>query len=310
MRVYSGVEDCHAAAAPGIWNVVEPVNVVDTVGLVFDMHGMVISADCVILYIICKIMGKVYLSLVIVYDTINTSSVGKGVFMREVRTGEIYRHFKGNLYQIVAVARHSETNENYVVYLALYGDMQVWVRPYDMFVGEVDHEKYPQVKQKYRFELLNTLAGAGNGNTSNVVNINNGMGGGNVSPTINAGQSNNTDNVLGTDNAARTSSIDNNIGNSQIASSDSTAAQKNDDDEYAELKRQGVDVRLLEFLDAPTCQDKINYLNLIRGGIDDDLINNIAAAMDITVDDGPIDTRFFSLRSCLMTKAKYECSRR
>lgn len=83
-----------------------------------------------------------------------------------------------------------------------------------------------------------------------------------------------------------------------------------ENDNYSELAKQGVDVRLLEFLDAPTCQDKINYLNLIRANIDDELINNIAAAMDITVDDGPIDARFFSLRSCLMTKAKYECVRR
>lgn len=176
--------------------------------------------------------------------------------MREVRTGEIYRHFKGNLYQIVAVARHSETNENYVVYQALYGDMQVWVRPYDMFVGEVDHVKYPQVKQKYSFELLNTLA---------------------------------------------------NVGNSAAPETVENTAQP---DSYAELKEQGVDVRLLEFLDAPTYQDKINYLNLIRASIDDALINNIAAAMDITVDDGPIDARFFSLRNCLATKAKYECARR
>ena len=88
--------------------------------------------------------------------------------MREVRTGQIYRHFKGGLYQIVAVAAHSETNERYVVYQALYGDMDVWVRPYDMFIGEVDHMKYPDVQQKYRFELMNTLLNAaGNGDMWN-----------------------------------------------------------------------------------------------------------------------------------------------
>ena len=88
--------------------------------------------------------------------------------MREVRTGQIYRHFKGGLYQIVAVAAHSETNERYVVYQALYGDMDVWVRPYDMFIGEVDHIKYPDVQQKYRFELMNTLLNAaGNGDMWN-----------------------------------------------------------------------------------------------------------------------------------------------
>ena len=72
----------------------------------------------------------------------------------EVVKGGIYRHFKGNMYKVLCVAKHTETGELFVTYQALYGNYEYFVRPYDMFCSKVDNEKYPEVNQVYRFELV------------------------------------------------------------------------------------------------------------------------------------------------------------
>ena len=70
----------------------------------------------------------------------------------EPKIGSVYRHFKGNLYEVKAIALHSETGEKMVVYQALYGEGDTYVRPYDSFVSKVDRIKYPDADQEYRFE--------------------------------------------------------------------------------------------------------------------------------------------------------------
>ena len=187
---------------------------------------------------------------------------------RVIYPGQIYRHFKGNLYQIVTVAIHSESGEKLVIYQKLYGDYAVHARPYDMFLSEVERQKYPDIKQKYRFELID-----------NEIKSNQNVDAG-IKESINL-----TDNIIMKDTL------------------------NTDNIESVDSEEESADKRLIEFLDADTFEEKRRVLINIKDGITDRLIDDMAAAIDVTVDEGDIDTRFMSLLNCINTRAKYEVNR-
>ena len=90
-----------------------------------------------------------------------TADIKGGRMNREIpKAHEIWQYFKGEYYQIICVGHHSETKERMVVYkkftplINKYIPIEPCIRPLDMFMSEVDHEKYPDVKQKYRFEKV------------------------------------------------------------------------------------------------------------------------------------------------------------
>ena len=173
---------------------------------------------------------------------------------------EIYKHFKGNLYQITAIAEHSETGEQLVIYQALYGDFKTYARPLEMFVGRVDKEKYPDEVQEFRFELQ------------------------------------------GADSDRQHKETNEEVG---LAGIQNMPVQ----DEACRQNELGIDPMVLEFLDADSYEQRLNILAGLHHRITNEMITTMAISCDIEVEDGDVEERYESLKSCLLTLEKYECNR-
>ena len=186
---------------------------------------------------------------------------------------EMYRHFKGGIYQIRCLAKHTETGETMVVYQAMYGDFEIYARPLSMFMEEVDHAKYPEAGQKYRFALME------------------------------AGQDGEEPAVI-PDSAGEERTPEKARQAERAAESDSSAKETQQPEEQL-----NIDPLVLEFLDADSYRQRLGILDALHNRITDDMINMMAVSADLEIKEGDVEDRYMELRNCLRTFEKYECNR-
>ena len=198
---------------------------------------------------------------------------------------EIYKHFKGNLYQIVAIAQHTETEETLVVYQAMYGDFKIYARPLEMFIGLVDKNKYPDATQEFRFELQGADEARMQERRVAQTAVNDAMDG---------------------QEQMKTSSEAMKVQKQADMMVDADNAVTQDDMPEGELN---LDPMVLEFLDADSYEEKLNILAGLHHRITDEMLTTMAIASDIELNDGSTEERFEALKKCLLTLEKYECHR-
>lgn len=198
---------------------------------------------------------------------------------------EIYKHFKGNLYQITAIAEHTETGETLVVYQAMYDDFRTYARPLSMFVSRVDREKYPDAGQEFCFELQGPEAARQRTEME-------------AWPGKPAAQSVQAE--LKPKEPA-----------GQKAEPEAAAwapASKESGEELTEGEL-ALDPMVLEFLDADSYEQRLNILAGLHHRITDGMITTMAIACDVEIDSGETEERYEALKNCLITLERYECQR-
>lgn len=197
----------------------------------------------------------------------------------------IYKHFKGNLYRVIAIAKHSETGQDMVVYQALYDNYDMYVRPYESFVSPVDHVKYPDVTQEYRFEPVPDPSCMITGKDAFDQSSQNGQ----------------------TDNMTLVSAKENAAAPMANCKDDTENFEKcEEQDESGIVLRKEVE----EFLDTDSLTDKHNILVRLRDSITQDEITIMSTVMDIEIDDSKsIDERYEQLMKCIDTMQKFETNR-
>ena len=199
--------------------------------------------------------------------------------MRETpRPYQVYRHFKGAYYQVICVASHSETEEKLVIYRPLFEETDhVCARPLEMFLSEVDHEKYPDVKQKWRFALA-------------------------TGPFKGSGAKHKSEPPVSEEPASRKD--EENAENAENAdSAENAGSEENADD------TENAPAFLDRFLDADTYEKKLDVFTGMWKTIEEQDIDNAALVMDIQLNGETVEDKYKEMLNCLKMRARYESTR-
>ena len=189
------------------------------------------------------------------------------------QANQIYKHFKGNLYKIVTVATHTETEEELVIYQALYGDFKIYARPLSMFMEEVDRVKYPNATQKVRFELVEQMVAAP------------------IAAPVGADVA--EEKVVAPDARVEEAAIEN-----------VKVIENTETEEEITL-----DPLLEAYLDTDSYRERINILHGLQHRMTEHMLNTMSIVIDFELPEGDIQTKYNALNDCLLTKEKYECNR-
>lgn len=225
------------------------------------------------------------------------------------KPGEFYRHFKNRMYQIITVAKHSETGEKMVVYQALYGDYGVWVRPLAMFMEEVDRKKYPDAMQKYRFERV--VPGQAQDDKIHTTVAAEIPGCGNCHGN---GREDDEFDIILLD-ADEESGIDTEAGppadREVLPVPDRTPVPAADREmhPYTRPGEAAVSPLLLEFLDAESFEERLAILQRMKGRAGQREVDSLCLCLDAKTSDGTIEEQLEDLKQYLRMQQRYDASR-
>lgn len=192
--------------------------------------------------------------------------------------GQIYKHFKGNLYKVLAVAVHTESEEKLVVYQSVDNPDRVFARPLEMFMSDIDRFRYPLIRAKYRFTLVSEPEEETNGEETK---------------------------------EEETKEETPNEDTKEEDVKDEETEEQSDDDSavYKDNGELVIDPYVEGVLDEKEFSKKIEFFEMLRGKCTEEMLTTIAISLDIQLQEGSIEDKYSQILRTLKMHEKYETSR-